>query len=394
VGVMMIDRLGGGLLYPFFSLYLTSHFGISMSEVGLLFAVFSIAGLVGSLLGGSLTDRMGRRWMIILSLVATSLTALAMGLVNTTGLFFVIAFISGLFAEAGTPAYHSAVADLLPQESRAGGFAILRVGINLSAALGPLLGGLIATRSYLGLFAADAIFSLAAASIVFGWLPETLPALAGRQGSADRSAEGTTGGYLHIFRDLAFMLFFGLSTLAWLTYANMDTTLGVYLRDWHGVPPEGYGVLLALNGLMVLLLQLWVTRRAEKFAPMLMMALAAVLFGIGFGLYGIVSGYAGFLLAMAVITFGEMISLPLANALVSNLAPEDMRGRYNAVFGMSWVLAFGLGPFLGGLIMDSSHPDWLWFACGLAGALATIGFLWLQRRSRLAPLSIPLEQEV
>jgi MFS family permease len=171
VAVTMIDRLGGTLIYPFFSLYLTGRFGVSMSEVGLLFAVFSASSLIGSFAGGSLTDRMGRRWMIIVSLVATSLTALGMGLVTSMQAFFAIAFVSGLFAEAGSPAYHSVVADVLPQEKRAEGFAILRVGMNLAAAVGPLLGGFIATRSYLGLFAADAIISLLAAALVFGWLP-------------------------------------------------------------------------------------------------------------------------------------------------------------------------------------------------------------------------------
>jgi MFS family permease len=388
VAVTMIDRLGGTLIYPFFSLYLTGRFGVGMSEVGLLFAVFSASSLIGSFLGGSLTDRMGRRWMIIVSLVATSLTALGMGLVSSMQAFFVIAFVSGLFAEAGSPAYHSVVADVLPQEQRAEGFAILRVGMNLAAAVGPLLGGFLATRSYLGLFVADAIISLLAAALVFGWLPETRPQDAG---AANAPAE--RAGYARVFRDASFMLFFGVCTLTWLTYVNLDTTLGVYLRDGHGLLPGGYGVILALNALMVLLLQFWVTRRAERYPPMLMMALGAVLYGIGFGLYGVVSSYAAFLAAMAVATLGEMVTVPLSNALVANLAPAHMRGRYNAVFGISWTIPFMIGPYLGGLILDNYNPDWLWYACALIGGLAALGFILLHQRLRLSPLQIPLEQD-
>jgi MFS family permease len=386
--VMMIDRVGGTLIYPFFSLYLTARFGVGMSEVGLLFAVFAFSSLAGSFAGGALTDRMGRRWMIIVSLVATSLSALGMGLANSMGAFFVIAFISGLFAEAGTPAYHSVVADVLAPEQRAEGFAILRVGLNAAAAVGPLIGGFIATRSYLGLFAADALISLVAASLVLRWLPETRP-----QPAKATESPGERAGYGRVFRDVSFMLFFGVCTLAWLTYVNMDTTLGVYLRDQHGVLPGGYGVILALNAALVLLLQLWVTRRAERFPPMLMMALGSVLFGIGFGLYGVVTTYAAFLLAMAVATLGEMITVPLSNALVADLAPADMRGRYNAVFGISWTIPFMIGPYLGGLVLDNYNPAWLWYACGIIGGLAGLGFVLLHQRTRLAPILIPAEQE-
>lgn len=406
--VMTFDRLGGTLIYPFFALYLTGHFGVGMSQVGLLFAVFSVASIGGSFAGGALTDRMGRRWMIILSLVATSLSALAMGLVNAMGAFFVIAFVSGLFSEAGTPAYHSAVADLLPPGQRAEGFAILRIGINVAAALGPLIGGFIATRSYLGLFAADAAISLLAAGIVFGWLPETQPhralippsptgtprSVPEHSGGRDRGeGEMKAGGYRRVFRDRAFMLFFGVCILAWLIYVNMSTTLGVYLRDQHGIAPGGYGLILALNAVMVLLLQFWVTRRSEKYPPMLMMALGAILLGLGFGLYGLVGSFVAFLAAMALATVGEMIAIPLSNALVAEMAPVDMRGRYNAVFGISWTIPFMIGPYLGGLILDNYQPDWLWYACGILGALAALGFLILHQRTRLAPILVPAGEE-
>jgi MFS family permease len=391
--VMTIDRLGGTLIYPFFSLYLTGRFEVGMSEVGLLFAVFSAASIAGSFAGGALTDRMGRRWMIILSLIATSLSALAMGLVSAIGAFFVIAFVSGLFSEAGTPAYHSAVADLLPSGQRAEGFAILRVGMNVAAALGPLIGGFIATRSYLGLFAADAAISLAAAGIVLGGLPETRPAALSEKQSVVPDSSGGRGGYRQVLRDRAFMLFFGVSILAWLTYVNMDTTLGVYLRDQHGVTPQAYGIILAVNAVMVLFLQFGVTRRVEKRRPMAMMAVGAALFGIGFGIYGVVASYAGFLLAMVVATFGEMITVPLANAVVAEMAPADLRGRYNAVFGISWTIPFMIGPYLGGLILDNYNPNWLWYACGAIGALAALGFVVLNRRTRLEPILVPAEEE-
>jgi MFS family permease len=389
VGVIMIDRLGGSLIYPFFALYLTGRFGIGMSEVGLLFAVFAVASFGGTIVGGALTDRLGRRWMIITSLIATSLSAVAFGLVTSVIVFFALALITGFFTEAGSPAYNAVVADLLPQEKRAEGFAIIRVAFNISAAIGPLIGGFLATRSYLGLFLADAVISLVAATIVFVFVPETRPVSA-LETEAEASGE-SFGGYRRVLRDSSFMLFVGVCMLAWLTYTNMFTTLGVYLRDQHGTAASAYGIILALNAAMVVCLQFWTTRRAERYPPMLMMAFGSILFGLGFGMYGLVSGLGAFLLAMVIITFGEMITVPISNALAVNLAPADMRGRYSAVFGISWGIPFAIGPYLAGVIMDDYNPDWLWYVCGLLAAIAAVGFIYLHRRTHLAPA--PVVQE-
>jgi MFS family permease len=387
--VIMIDRLGGSLIYPFFALYLTGRFEVGMSQVGLLFAVFSVASFAGSIIGGALTDRLGRRWMIITSLIATSLSAVAFGLVSSVGIFFVIAMVTGLFTEAGGPAYNAVVADVLPEEKRAEGFALIRVAFNISAAIGPLIGGLLASRSYLGLFIADAGISLVAAGIVFALIPETKPVPApGEQAETTRES---FSGYRRVLRDSSFMLFIGVCMLAWLTYTNMFTTLGVYLRDQHGTPESAYGVILALNAAMVVLLQFWTTRRAERYPPMLMMALGTILYGIGFGMYGIVSSLAAFLFAMVIVTFGEMITVPISNATVVNMAPTDMRGRYSAVFGISWGIPFAVGPYLAGLLMDNYNPDWLWYACAVIAAVAAVGFAYLNRRTHLGPARVAQE---
>ena len=165
-----------------------------------------------------------------------------------------------------------------------------------------------------------------------------------------------------------------------VVYINMNTTLGVFLRDVHGISEAGYGYILSLNAAMVVLFQFPITRRIEHFPPMLMMAAGTALYAIGFAMYGFVGVYSLFLLAMVIITIGEMIVAPVGQALVAKFAPEDMRGRYMAVFGYSWGLSFAAGPYLAGLILDHSDPRLLWYACGIIGMLAVMGFLGLHRR--------------
>jgi MFS family permease len=343
VVVNFIDRLGASLLLPFFALYMTKRFSASMETTGSLFFVWTAASFLGSFPSGALTDRMGRKAMIVIGLVATSLANLALGFAKRTQ-----------------------------------GYGILRVAFNLSAALGPAIGGFIATRSYLGLFIADAAISLAAAALVFLLVPETKPQP--QPGNAEESTTESFGGYLRVLKDKAFVLFTVLSTLAWLVYINLTTTLGVFLQRAHGVTEKGYGGLLSLNAALVVLLQFPLTRRLEKRPPMGMLALGVTLIGAGFALYGWGSGYLYFILAVTIITLGEMIALPISNALVVKYSPESMRGRYSFIYSISWGIAYAAGPYLAGVVMDNFDPRWLWWGCGVLAALAAMGFVGMQIR--------------
>jgi predicted MFS family arabinose efflux permease len=376
--ITFIDRVGGAMLFPFFALYLTKKFGIGMTQVGVLFAAFSFSSFVGSLLGGALTDRFGRKGIIIFGLIASALSALLMGLVNTYMAFFFVALLVGILAETSGPARQAMIVDLLPEEKRAQGFGIFRVAFNLSVVIGPAIGGLLAARSYLALFIADAVISLIAAALVSRLLPETKP-----EASPDAPQESVAGsfrGYFRVLRDTAFMLFLGASMLMVLTYMNMNTTLGVFLRDTYNVPESGYGGLLSLNAAMVVLFQFPITRWIENQKPLLMMAAGTLLYAIGFAMYGFVSVYFMFALAMVIITIGEMVIAPMGQALVARFSPEDMRGRYMAVHGFSWIIPFAFGPILAGYVLDTYDPRLLWYIAGGIGLLAVLGFLSLQRR--------------
>jgi MFS family permease len=383
VVVTFIDHLGGALLFPFFALYITSKFNVGMTQVGVLFAAFSFSSFIGTTIGGALTDRIGRRSMLIFSLVSTSLSSVAMGLVESLEMFYVLALLVGIFTDTGGPARQAMVADLLPKEQHAQGFGIIRVAFNISATIGPAIGGFLASRSYLLLFIADAIISLISAVIVWRTLPETKPTL--QQGEVQESVGGTFRGYFVVLRDSPFMIFLIASILMGLVYMNFGTTLGVYLRDVHGVPESGYGFILSLNAVMVVVLQFWVTRRIEGYSPMLMMAIGTFLYALGFAMYGFVSVYVLFLFAMVVITIGEMLVAPVSQAIVARFAPEEMRGRYMAVFGFSFGIPFAIGPLMAGLVLDNLDPRILWWSAGVVGLIAVFIFLQLHRRSMTQP---------
>ncbi len=384
-----IDRLGGHMLFPFFALYLTSQLGATMTQVGILFASWSIVSVFGATVGGALADRWGRRGMIIFGLLASGMTSLLLAFVHSLSLFFIVAIVVGVVAEAGWPAQEAMVADLLPEEKRADGYGILRVAFNLSVVIAPVLGGLLATRSYQLLFIADALTSAAAALLVFLLIPETKPA--GEVGKAPESLVSTFRGYAVPLRDRLFVILLGGFALVGMVYIQLNGALGVYLRDVYQVPPQGYGYLLSLNALMVVLMQFWITRRITGLPQFLMLALGAALTAVGFGLYGFVGAYGLFMVAMAVLTVGEMIMVPVGQALVARLAPEDMRGRYMAAFGLGWMVAGVFGPLMAGRLLDGANPQWLWYVSLILGLAAAGTFLYLdgfeRRRSRQPSLA-------
>ena len=379
VGAMFIDRLGGALLFPFFSLYITKKFGVGMTQVGILFGVFAGTGLISSLLGGALTDRMGRKGILMFGLVMSALSALLMGLMNSFIPFVLVTVVVGLLADVGFPAQQAMVADLLTDEKRTQGFGILRVVANLAVTFGPMIGGLLAARSYLLLFIIDAVTSVITAGVVYIAIKETRAPP--KEDEPLETLGQTFAGYFRVFKDTAFTWFIVASMLMVLVYMQMNTTLGVYLRDVHGISEQAYGYILSLNAAMVVLFQFPITRRITKYRPMSIMVVGTLLYAVGFGMYGFFSAYIFFLLAMAIITIGEMLVSPVSQAIVARLAPEDMRGRYMATYGFSWVIPSAIGPLLAGLTMDYIDPNWVWYGAGLLGVVAAGAYYYLEVRT-------------
>jgi MFS family permease len=373
-----IDQVGGALLFPFITLYITQKFDVGMTQVGVIFGEVAIFSVVGTILGGALTDRFGRKGMVIFGLLASAFINMTLGLVNRIEWVYLGAPFIGLFANAAGPAHGAMVADILPEEKRAQGYGIMRVVFNLAVVIGPAIGGLLAVRSYLLLFIADAVTSTITAIIVAVAIKESKPELA--EGEEEQTVAETIGGYRDVLRDVTFLLFIGAFILLSLVYMNMNTTLGVYLRDTHGIPERGFGYLLSMNAAMVVLLQFPITRRIAKYRPMTMMTVGTVLYAIGFGMYGFVSTYLFFVVAMVIITIGEMLVAPNSQALAASFAPEDMRGRYMAMFGFSGLIPTAIGPLLAGIVMDNLDQRWLWYAAGILGLAAAGAFSLLQRR--------------
>jgi len=254
------------------------------------------------------------------------------------------------------------------------------VGVNLAWMVGPSIGGFLAARSFLTLFVLDAAISLLTAGIVFLALPETRRAHPVKEEQS--GLLHSLAGYGLVAADRVFLGFVGASMLMWGAYQQVNTTLSVFLRDARSVSAQGYGLLMSTNATTVVLLQFWITGKVKARPPALMMAFGTLFFLLGFIMFGWVVPYSLMIAAMLLLTFGEMIVVPVGQALVARLSPEDMRGRYAAFYGLASSVPSVVAPWAGGTILDRYNPNWLWYWAAAACALAALGFLTLHQRSR------------
>lgn len=348
-----------------------------MTEVGTMFLVWALAsGLIGNTVGGALADKLGRKTNIIFGLIASAASALMMVLIDDLVVFYIVIGVIGIFEDIAGPARQAMIADLVPEELRGDAYGIFRIIFNLAAAIAPAIGGFMVMRSFELLFYADVVISIGVALFVFFLLPETKPEVH-EEAKEEQTLLETFKGYRVVFKDKLYIIFIAVSALSTLMYFNMNSTMSVYLVNHRGISPEQFGYILTLNAGMVVFLQVIFTRLTAKWRPLITIAIGNILYVVGFTMCGIFETYIMYIIAMVIITIGEMIYAPKEQTIVANIAPEHMRGRYMAIRNFSWILPISIGPLGAGLILDNLDPRYVWFAAGISGTLSVIGFLLL-----------------
>jgi len=377
----LIDRFGTNLIMPFLGIYVIQRFDAKITQVGLIYTIFAISSGIGNFLAGALADRFGRRFTLILGLVCAATARIALGLANDfTGLYIAAGF-AGFFGAVSWPAQLAMTADLLGPAKRANGFSIQRVVINSTFALGPMAGGFFGPRiGYLPLFILDALTSYFVALIIFSKLPETRPTKA--LNAQTENFGQTLAGYRRVLKDGTFVVFILISILTVTAYMQMSTTLAVYLIEYQHMSESFFGALVMLNALMVVFLQIPVTRWASNQPLLLIMIGGTALYLFGFGSYGLLPSVPLFVFAMILISLGELLVIPTSQALTALLAPLDMRARYVATERINWIVAQSLGPLAATAIMARSDPRWVWYGCSIVCAISIIGFYTLHLHAR------------
>jgi MFS family permease len=369
----------GGFAALFLSLYLTGPRHLPAGAAGAIVGGSGIGAAAGTLLGGVLADRWGRRRTLLVAHFAGAVLLFALGTASNLATITVCVVLMGAAQGMPGPAFVAAIVDITPEADRPRAFNLQFWAFNLGMAAAGLIAGAVARLSFELLFVSDAATTLVTAILILLWVPESMPHRkdprpAGRASGAGLPAQAPARAGIRIaLSDGVFLAFVGLSLLQAVVSAQNSTILPLAMTA-DRIAPSGYGLLMSLAGLLIVVGQLFVPGLVGDRRKGSVLALSMGLMALGYGALGI-AGSLGFYLACAVVwTAGSMLAAPANATIMSELAPAGLRARYQAVFYLTFSLASFIAPALGGFSWQYLG-SWHWLLCGVVGVVACVGHL-------------------
>jgi MFS family permease len=376
---MLINRVGGFVALVL-SLYLTSARHLQPGIAGLVVGGYGIGGIAGVLLGGVLADRWGRRPTLLLAHFGAVVFLAGLALTDRIPAIAVLAALLGVMHSMPGPAFVASIVDVTPAGDRSRAFNLQFWAMNLGMAVASLIAGVLAEVSFTLLFTVDAAGTLVTALLILWKVHETRPVRAvGKAATAE-----PVGGLHTALTDRAYMLFVGLSLLLAVVSMQTSTILPLAITG-DGLRPSVYGSIVAYAGLLIVLGQLFVPKLIDRWRKGTSLAVANVLLGLGFAGVALADHVEGYLVAATIWTVGAMIAAPPNAAVIAELSPEALRGRYQSVFYLTFPAASFIAPAAGGASLQYLG-DWHWVICGALGLTAAAGHLLIQpsRERRVA----------
>jgi MFS family permease len=403
----LVNKLGTFIL-PYLALVLLRDFHLSEGSAARLLFAYGAGSLVSILAGGVLTDWLGRRRTLLVSLFGSGVLAVAMGLAPSARLFVPLLVAFGFIGDLYRPAASAVIGDLLPSSERASGFAGLRMAVNLGWAAGTALGGVFADWNWRLLFLGDGLTTLAYGLIVYFLIPDTRPGLvvgapaahsprpagpavplSGSSGSDTPSPLAPGGSPL---TDGVYLQMLGAAFLFTFIFCSNLSVFPLTVTRGAGYPAKAYGALVAVNGVLIALFEITIVAQLKRFRRLRVAALGNLLCATGFGMLGLVMHWAWFLLAVLVFTAGEILASPQAMSFVADWAPPAARGRYLSFYQATWSIAFAVNPAIALPLHAALGERAFWALMPLVSLPALVVLLRLDRTAdrpeRLRGLSI------
>lgn len=410
----LINR-AGSIVIVFMTVYLSETLGYGVPFATVCVGMLGLGAMMGSILGGQLADQMGRRFVMLLALFGGSAIVLLLGQLRNPWMVLATIGLFGVVVDMYRPAATAMMADVVPVARRAHAFALMYISINLGFAVAPVAGGFLAEYSFGLLFFVDAVTMSAYGLIVMVFVSETLPqsnrSLAGAEtqhqalsdsadhpsdalhdsDSGDSVADVPLGQAIRtMLTDKPFMLFCIAGFLTSCVFMQCLSTLPVYIRE-AGFNHVQFGVLMSLNGILIVLLQLPTTHWTKRFNSMSVMIAGTLFVAVGFGITGLGNRFWFLGLTIVLWTIGEILKAPYQQSIVTALAPTALRARYVGMQGVCFGLSVTIGAPIGGLVLTQFGPSALWAGAFVIAIAATACYVLsrtaITQRIRLAEAS-------
>lgn len=359
------------MVLPFLTLYLTEDQRLPPSTAGLTLTIYGISAIIIAPLAGRLSDRVGALRIMKLSLLLSGAILLLFPWVPAPYGIFVVTALWAFTSEAFRPPSMAVIGDLAGPELRKAAFALCRLAINLGMSIGPVAGGFLAMYSFKLLFYVDASSSLMA-----GLLLILLPLQIARA-TTEQPSKTSALKYTDVLKDRRFRTFLIAMLPIELVFFQPLAAMPLFLvHDLH-MTEAGFGALLAINTVIIILVEVPLNAAMADWSHRWAIALGALLVGIGFGALVFVNGVVGAAITVVIWTFGEMILLPASSAYVSDIAPREQAGAYMGLYTMGFSIALAIGPWLGTAVMQRFGPSAVWIGTLVCGVLTAVVILQL-----------------
>ncbi|MBD0832089.1 MFS transporter [Aestuariibaculum sediminum] len=366
--ITFINR-AGTMVIPFLSLYLKEDLQFSVSQVGWIMSAFGLGSVVGSWIGGKLTDQIGYYKVMVRSLIATGILFIALQKLNTFTSICIGIFIVMLVADAFRPAIFVALNAYSKPKNKIRSLTLIRLAINLGFSAGPAIGGLIITGlGYRGLFWVDGITCLLAAIVMIVVLnPKKAKVL----------DDLTNENPVSVYKDKAFLIFFIAMVLFGIVFLQYFSTITIYYKDIHMLSELEIGLILGLNGLLIFIFEMPLIKWLENtaFTKLGLVFFGSVLTGLSLLILNFTSWSGILIIGMLLVTFGEMIAFPFSNAFAIERAKNGSQGEYMALYSISFSIAHIFGHNTGlQLTANLGYNNTWYIIAGIAAICAVILF--------------------
>jgi predicted MFS family arabinose efflux permease len=369
--VMLVNR-SGTMVVPFMSIYCINVLHFTVIQAGSIMALFGAGSICGAFTGGKLTDKFGFYDMQVGALLSGGILFIVLGYQHTFLTLSLGTFVLSFCNEAFRPANSTAIAYYSSPKNKTRSYALHRLSVNLGWAVGGALGGFLASYNYRILFWVDGCTNIAAALLLLKLIPRaTVKKVVKSAATHTRSSSA--------YRDKVYLFFILLSTFFGLCFFQFFIMEPVFFKiAWH-FNERFIGFLLALNGLLIALVEMLLINSLEGKRHGLIYITAGVLVtGMGFALLNVLpAGMATAVLVVIIVTFGEMLSMPFMNSYWISRTTNYNRGEYAALYTMSWSAAQILAPALGSQMIFYGGFKLLWWVLGALCLLTSLGFVWL-----------------
>ncbi len=378
IGTVFV-RAASSMSMPFLFLYLSNNTDMDLATIGLLIGAGPLAGTVGGFIAGTLSDRIGRRRVMLGALYVWTFVFLGFALSKNPMVLLLLNIVGGLCRSFYEPVSQALMADVTEPEKRFRVFSLRYTAINVGVAVGPIAGAVLAKTSVALPFLITAIIYLIYVISLQGLLNKF-----GIKKIEGQKKEVITfrRAFSVVVNDKAFRFYMIAGMLGAIGYSQMSSTLAKFAEMTVANGTELFAILMSINAIVVVVMQLPLTTWAEKKTPLTAIVVGNVMYAIGDIGYAFANSWVIFIIAMVFFTFGEILTFTSGDVLIDRMAPEGMRGSYYGAKSFSSVGQF-IGPWMGGVLLAAYGGTTLFLVVAAFSMVSNV-FQWAGQRAYIA----------